>query len=95
MNPQTHQGKNTLPSLARRATGRKTPENGTETRQKFIGGNMSRMSRKRKLEMSFFLNEKGRIEYNRVCRACVHACKQSHKAIVLFCRKFKSKRSQK
>ena len=55
---------------------------------------MPRMSQQRKLEMSFFINNKGRIEYNSLCRACVNACKQSHKAIILFCRKFKSKRSK-
>jgi len=54
---------------------------------------MPRMSQKRRLEMSFFINDKGRIEYNSLCRACVNDCKQSHKAVV-FCRKFKSKRSK-
>ena len=54
---------------------------------------MPRMSKRKKLEMSFFINNKGRIECNRLCRACVNACKQSHKAVVLFCRNFKSKRS--
>ncbi len=53
---------------------------------------MPRMSKKRRLEMSFFINSKGRIEHNRLCRACVNACKQSHRAIIVCC-KFKSKRS--
>jgi len=55
---------------------------------------MPHMSQKRKFEMSFFINSKGRIEYNSLCRACVNDCKQSHKAIILTCPKFKSKRSQ-
>ena len=55
---------------------------------------MPRMSQKKKLEMSFFINSKGRIEYNSLCRACVNDCKQSHKAIILSCPKFKSKRSK-
>lgn len=54
---------------------------------------MPRMSQKRRLEMSFFINDKSRIEFNRLCRACVNACKQSHRAVILFCHKYKSKRS--
>ena len=55
---------------------------------------MPRMSQKMKLEMSFFINNKGRIEYNSLCRACVNDCKQSHRAIILSCQKYKSKRSK-
>jgi len=55
---------------------------------------MPRMSQKRKLEMGFFINSKGRVEYNSLCRACVNECKQSHKAMILSCHKFKSKRSK-
>ena len=50
---------------------------------------MPRISKKKQLEESFFINQKGRIEFNRLCRACVNACKQSHKAVILFCRNFK------
>ena len=48
---------------------------------------MPRMSKKRRLEMSMFINGKGRIEYNRLCKACAHDCKQSHKAIIIDCLK--------
>jgi len=48
---------------------------------------MPRMSKKQRLEMSMFISSKGRIEYNRLCKACVHDCKQSHRAIVIDCPK--------
>ena len=46
---------------------------------------MSRMSKKRKQEWSFFLNDRNRITYNALCRKCVHECKQSIRAIVIEC----------
>lgn len=46
---------------------------------------MSRMSKKRKQEWSFFLNDCNRITYNALCRKCVHECKQSFRAIVIEC----------
>ena len=33
---------------------------------------MPRMSKKRKLELSFFLNDRGRVAYNDLCRKCQH-----------------------
>ena len=54
---------------------------------------MSRMSKKRKLEMSLFLNSRGRIENNLLCRACQNECKQSYRAVIIACPKYKSKRS--
>ena len=38
---------------------------------------MARMSNKRRLEWSFFLNDRSRITYNELCRKCQHECKQS------------------
>ncbi len=38
---------------------------------------MPRMSKSKKLEWSFFLNDRGRKAYNTLCRRCVHDCKQS------------------
>ena len=38
---------------------------------------MPRMSKKRRLEWSFFLNHRNRITYNDLCRGCTHDCKQS------------------
>ena len=45
---------------------------------------MSR-SKKWRLEWSLFLSEKGRRKYNKVCKRCVHNCKQSFRAVVLSC----------
>ena len=50
-----------------------------------IGGTMPRMSKKRKLELSFFLNDRGRVAYNDLCRKCQHECKQSFRAVVIDC----------
>lgn len=36
---------------------------------------MPRMSKSKKLEWSFFLNDRGRKAYNTLCRRCVHDCK--------------------
>lgn len=55
---------------------------------------MPRMSKKRKLELSFFLNERGRVAYNSLCRKCRHACKQSFRAIVILCPHYHSKRAK-
>ncbi len=44
---------------------------------------MPRMSKKRKLELSFFLNDRGRVAYNDLCRKCQHECKQSFRATVM------------
>ena len=53
---------------------------------------MPRMGKKKRLEMNFFINTNGRIEHNKLCRACVNECRQSHKAAVIECKKYKSKR---
>lgn len=54
---------------------------------------MPKMSKKRKKELSLFLNNSGRVEYNALCRRCVHECKQPHTAMVVECRRYLSKRS--
>ena len=56
---------------------------------------MARMSNKRRLEWSFFLNDRSRITYNELCRKCQHKCKQSFRAVVVDCPKYLSKRSKK
>ena len=53
---------------------------------------MARMSNKRRLEWSFFLNDRSRITYNELCRKCQYPCKQSLRAVVLDCQKYLSKR---
>ena len=46
---------------------------------------MPRMSKKRKHELSFYLNNRGRVTYNELCRKCKHGCKQSFRAVVVDC----------
>lgn len=59
-------------------------ENGGET--------MPRMSKKRKEESAFFLDERNRIRYCDVCRKCEHECKQSFRAGIVSCPKYKKKK---
>lgn len=54
---------------------------------------MSR-SKKWRLEWSLFLSEKGRRKYNKVCKRCVHDCKQSFRVGLLACRHYKSVRAK-
>ena len=56
---------------------------------------MPRMSKKKKEEWAFFLNDRGRITYNALCRRCVHDCKQSFRAMVIVCPHYHSKRSNR
>ena len=56
---------------------------------------MARMSDKRRLAGSFFLNDRTRITYNELCRKCQHQCKQSFRVVVVDCPKYLSKRSKK
>lgn len=53
------------------------------------------MSKKRRLEWSFFLNDRNRVTYNELCRRCCHDCKQSFRAVVIECPKYLSKRSRR
>lgn len=55
---------------------------------------MSKMSKKRKQEMSLFLSETGRIRYNSRCLKCKNDCKQSFRATVVECRRYHSKRAK-
>ena len=56
---------------------------------------MSRMSKKRKHELSFHLNDRGRVTYNELCRKRQHGCKQSFRAVVIDCPHYLSKRAKK
>ena len=62
---------------------------------------MPRMSKKRRLEWSFFLRQVkvgnttcDRITYNDLCRGCTHSCKQSFRADLIACPHFSRKASQ-
>ena len=61
---------------------------------------MPRMSKKRRLEWSFFLRQVkvgnstcDRITYNDLCRGCTHSCKQSFRADLIACPHFSRKAS--
>ena len=56
---------------------------------------MPRMSKKRKQELSFYLNDRGRVTYNKLCRKCQHGCKQSFRAVVVDCPRYLSKRTKR
>ena len=62
---------------------------------------MPRMSKKRRLEWSFFLRQVkvgnttcDRITYNDLCRGCTHSCKQSFRADLIACPHFSRKEAQ-
>lgn len=55
---------------------------------------MSR-SKKWRREWAFFLGENGRRQYNKICRGCVHPCKQSFRAVLVACPLYQSTRSKK
>lgn len=55
---------------------------------------MPRLSKKAKQEWKFFIAPNtGRRTYNKLCRKCHSDCKQSYRVIIVYCRKFKAKRS--
>lgn len=56
---------------------------------------MPRMPKKLKKELAFFLNDRGRMTYNDLCRKCQHTCKQSFRAVVVECPQYLSKRAKK
>ncbi|MBP3896580.1 MAG: hypothetical protein J6D57_01925 [Mogibacterium sp.] len=56
---------------------------------------MPRMSKKDKEEWNYFLNDRGRITYNELCRKCDRDCKQSFRAIIVACPAYLSKRRKK
>ncbi|MFQ9981062.1 MAG: hypothetical protein ACLRVE_06540 [Finegoldia magna] len=57
---------------------------------------MPKLSKKAKQEWDFFISSKtGRRTYNDLCRKCSNGCKQSFKAVIVSCPKYRSKRSAK
>ena len=56
---------------------------------------MPRMSKKRKKELAFFLNDRGRRSHNELCRKCQHECKQSFRAVMIDCPRYLSKRAKR
>ena len=60
-----------------------------------IGGPMPRMSKKRKVELSFFLNDRGRVAYNDLCRKCQHECTPLFRPVLIDCPHYLSKRAKR
>ena len=54
---------------------------------------MPRMSKKRREELAFFLNDRNRVTYNELCRKCRHSCKQSFRVQLIECPQYLSKRA--
>ena len=46
---------------------------------------------KPKREWAFFMGPDGHKTYNKLCCRCIHDCKQSYRAVVVACPKFRSK----
>lgn len=55
---------------------------------------MPRMSKKRKLEWGFFLNDRNRVTYNPLCRKCRRDCKQSFRVDMVGCPHYFSKKGK-
>ena len=53
---------------------------------------MPRMTKRRKEDLAFFLTDKGRVAYNRLCLKYNHDCKQSYRAVIIECRRFEKRR---
>ena len=58
-------------------------------------GRLMSRSKKWRLDWSFFLGENGRRQYNKLCKGCVHPCKQSFRTVVVSCPYYLSRRSKK
>lgn len=57
---------------------------------------MPRLSKSKKQEWDFFINpETKRRTYNSFCRRCIHTYKQSYRAEVIECHRYRSKRAEK
>ena len=56
---------------------------------------MPRMSKKRKKELAFFLNDRGRRSCNGLFRKGQHECKQSFRAVTIDCPRYQSKRAKR
>ena len=59
------------------------------------GDVMPVMSKKVREEMAYFINDKGRIQYNEQCVRGTYDCKQSYRAILVCCPRYRSKRAEK
>ena len=57
------------------------------------GEQMKNISCEGRVEMPFFINPNTKkVEYNKLCAKCANKCKQSFRAIVVYCPKYKPKK---
>jgi len=94
------QGRKTPKKTRKNTTPPPDPATPAETAER--SAPMPRMSKKRRLEWSFFLRQVkvgnttcDRITYNDLCRGCTHSCKQSFRAVIILCPHYYSKRRKK
>ena len=74
---------------------RKDPDNPSPQKKPPRDGRPMSRSKKWRLEWLLFLGENGRLQYNKLCKGCVHPCRQSFRAVVLSCPHYLSLCSQK
>lgn len=55
---------------------------------------MARMTKSQKHELSLFLNEQGHIQYNEICQRCSLECKQSFRAVLHACGRYKERKAK-
>ena len=68
------------------AYSRKNGRNHVQNGAKKGRAQMRNYTKKFKREWNFFINPKtGKVTHNERCKACVHDCKQSHKAEIIKC----------
>ena len=68
-----------------RVRGTERPGQARPAEETLGAGRLMSRSKKWRLEWAFFLGENGRRQYNKLCKGCVHPCKQSFRAVVLSC----------
>lgn len=56
---------------------------------------MPRLGKKARAELAFFIGDNGRRQYNALCRRCRLYCKQSFRAMIVDCPKYRSKREKR
>jgi len=55
---------------------------------------MPRLGVKARVEWALFIGENRRRQYNGLCRRCKLPCKQSFRAVIIECPKYRSKREK-
>lgn len=48
-----------------------------------------------KNDLEYFIGEEGKEQYNNKCLHCTHKCKQSYRATIIYCNKYKDRQKKK